>query len=104
MTSSYYIFDKYGGKFWYRYHNVLHNENGPAREEANFTGWYINGRLHRLDGPSSFFHSEPLGGKKTWCINGFNYNTKREFQKARTAYLKEIHQRRKKNTNDPNIL
>ena len=42
-----------GNKSWYL-NGKLHREDGPAREWANGDKvWYLNGKLHREDGPAS---------------------------------------------------
>ena len=55
-----------GDKFWYL-NGQLHREDGPACEYV--TGdkqWYINGKRHRDDGPAI----ECANGSKQWFING----------------------------------
>jgi hypothetical protein len=55
-----------GNKYWYLNGN-LHREDGPAVEGANGTKhWYLNGKLHREDGPA-FENSD---GNKYWYLNG----------------------------------
>ena len=56
----------YGSKEWY-VNGKLHREDGPAVEYANGTKeWCVNGRLHREDGPAV----EWADGTKSWWING----------------------------------
>jgi hypothetical protein len=46
------LIDKYGDKRWYLNGN-LHREDGPAIEEVDGTKfWYLNGERHREDGPA----------------------------------------------------
>lgn len=48
MAASYYIRNKYGTTRWYRYHNVVHREDGPAVEYFNHTKQRYNS--YALDG------------------------------------------------------
>ena len=55
-----------GDKSWYL-NGKLHREDGPAVEYANGTkSWYLNGELHREDGPAI----EYADGDKEWQLNG----------------------------------
>ena len=55
-----------GNKYWY-INGKLHREDGPAIERTNGTKqWYINGKLHREDGPAI----EYANGDKYWYLNG----------------------------------
>ena len=55
-----------GYKEWYLNGN-LHREDGPAIEYANGSKkWYLNGNLHREDGPAIEYAS----GTKSWYLNG----------------------------------
>ena len=55
-----------GDKYWY-INGKLHREDGPACECANGSKcWCINGKLHREDGPAI----ECADGDKYWYING----------------------------------
>jgi len=55
-----------GDKFWYL-NGKLHREDGPAVECANGDKfWYLNGNLHREDGPAIEYTS----GSKFWYLNG----------------------------------
>ena len=57
--------DSYGNKYWYL-NGKLHREDGPAIESANGTkSWYLNGKLHREDGPAV----ENSDGTKQWYLN-----------------------------------
>ena len=59
--------DNDGTNRWYL-NGKLHREDGPAIENVvegnNF--WYLNGQLHREDGPAI----EDLDGNKAWYLNG----------------------------------
>ena len=57
--------NKIGDTFWY-INGELHRENGPAIELADGYKWYINGELHREDGPAV----EYADGRKGWYIDG----------------------------------
>ncbi len=55
-----------GTKEWYL-NGKLHREDGPAREFPDGTKeWYLNGKLHREDGPAC----EYTNGVKFWYLNG----------------------------------
>jgi antitoxin component YwqK of YwqJK toxin-antitoxin module len=58
--------DTTGTKRWYL-NGKLHREDGPAVEWADGTkAWYLNGKLHREDGPAI----EYTDGTKKWYLNG----------------------------------
>ena len=62
------IVHKNGTKRWFL-NGLLHREDGPALEYHDGTNyWYINGLLHRLDGPAIIEST----GSKYWYINGKN--------------------------------
>ena len=55
-----------GDRFWYL-NGQLHREDGPALEQANgFRSWYVNGKRHREDGPAV----ERANGSRSWYLNG----------------------------------
>jgi hypothetical protein len=55
-----------GDKAWYL-NGVLHREDGPAIEHSNgHKEWYLNGYLHREDGPAVEWPS----GAEAWYLNG----------------------------------
>jgi hypothetical protein len=55
-----------GTKEWYL-NGKLHREDGPAVERASGTKqWLLNGSLHREDGPAL----EWADGNKYWFLNG----------------------------------
>ena len=55
-----------GDKSWYL-NGELHREDGPAIEFSNGNKlWYLNGKLHREDGPAVEWSS----GDKHWYLNG----------------------------------
>ena len=54
-----------GNKFWYL-NGELHREDGPAVEyDDGSKDWYLNGKLHREDGPAI----ECDDGSKAWYLN-----------------------------------
>jgi len=58
--------DAHGNKSWYL-NGDLHRTDGPAVELAGGDKrWYLNGKLHRTDGPAV----ELAGGDKYWWLNG----------------------------------
>ena len=55
-----------GDKQWYL-NGKLHREDGPAIERANGDkSWYLNGKCHREDGPAVEYDN----GSKHWYLNG----------------------------------
>lgn len=65
-----------GIKFWYL-NGKLHRLDGPAIEIADGTKqWYLNDKKHRIDGPAV----EMANGQKEWWIDGKKY-TEEEFNK-----------------------
>ena len=55
-----------GTKEWYL-NGKLHREDGPAIEWASGgKSWYLNGKVHREDGPAV----EWASGSKSWYLNG----------------------------------
>ena len=55
-----------GYKAWYL-NGKLHREDGPAYEGASgYKAWYLNGKRHREDGPAM----EWANGYKAWWLNG----------------------------------
>jgi len=58
--------DTEGTKYWYL-NGELHREDGPAAEYTNGAKfWCLNGKLHREDGPAV----ELTNGNKLWWLNG----------------------------------
>jgi len=58
--------DSDGSKSWYL-NGKLHREDGPAIEPSKGSkAWYLNGKLHREDGPAV----EYSDGDKEWYLNG----------------------------------
>ena len=63
--------DSDGNKFWYL-NGELHRTDGPAIEYANGDKfWYKNGKYHREDGPAV----EYAIGSKYWYLNGKRHRT-----------------------------
>lgn len=61
--------DEKGTKFWYL-NGKLHREDGPAVEYANGTKfWYLNDEPHREDGPAC----EYPDGEKYWYLDGIRH-------------------------------
>lgn len=55
-----------GDRHWYL-NGKLHREDGPAIENANGSRlWFINGQLHRTTGPAI----ERASGDRAWWLNG----------------------------------
>ena len=65
-----------GYKYWYL-NGKLHREDGPAIEYASGSKfWWLNGKRHREDGPAI----EYAGGNKYWYLNG-DYVTEEEHKR-----------------------
>lgn len=66
----------------YRLHNQygpLHCETGPAMVQYDwYNGWFINDKLHRVDGPAQ----EWVSGYKEWWYQGIKLacSTQEEFE------------------------
>jgi len=77
------VFDN-GDRIWYL-NGKIHREDGPAVEQSNGTlKWFLNGKRHREDGPAV----EHTNGTRWWFLNGEEY-TEEEFLK-KTAKAKEL--------------
>ena len=61
--------DENGAKWWYL-NGKLHREDGPAIEYADGSKhWWLNGQRHREDGPAV----ECADGSKFWWLNDRQY-------------------------------
>ena len=72
--------DKFGTRRYYNRAGQRHREEGPAVEWAAGSEWYINGVLHRVDGPAVIRCS----GTREWWINGTKYNKHDYYQQLKT--------------------
>jgi len=73
-----------GSRFWYL-NGKLHREDGPAIEYTDGTRiWWLDGKRHREDGPAI----ENADGTRYWYLNGEDY-TEEDFIK-KTAKVKEL--------------
>ena len=55
-----------GTRWWYL-NGKLHRVDGPAVECADgSSSWWLNGNLHRVDGPAVEWHT----GSRQWFLNG----------------------------------
>lgn len=63
-----YIETDYGAESYYKdpAKTILHRTDGPAIIASTGQSWWINGKLHRLDGPAK----EHKSGTKQWYVNG----------------------------------
>ena len=69
--------DSDGNFYWY-INGKLHREDGPAIEYADGSkAWFINGNRHRENGPAV----EYADGTKAWYINGSKL-TEKEFRES----------------------
>jgi len=72
-----------GTKFWYL-NGKLHREDGPACEYANGDKeWYLNNQLHREDGPAI----EWSDGTKGWFLNDERLTEEEFINKTKTKEL-----------------
>jgi hypothetical protein len=85
------VVDTFGTKRWYNDNRRFHRDDGPAVEyQHEYTNgskeWYIDGRLHRLDGPAIEWND----GDQEWYINGkrIDCNSNEEF--LRIVKMKEL--------------
>jgi hypothetical protein len=77
-----------GNRFWYL-NGVLHREDGPAVECLNGTReWYLNGKRHRTDGPAIEYPS----GKCYWYLNGEQVTEEVVMKPAKELTVAEIEQ------------
>ena len=91
-----------GSKWWYL-NGQIHREDGPAIEGADGTKyWYLNDQTHREDGPAI----EYSDGSKEWYLNGQRHRedgpaveylngTKEWWLNGREVTEEEINQRKK---------
>jgi hypothetical protein len=67
--TSYDVKDEHGTKYWYL-DGQLHRDDGPAIEHMNGSRkWYKHGKLHRIGGPAI----ENADGSEAWYIEGRGY-------------------------------
>jgi hypothetical protein len=75
-----------GSKYWYLNGN-LHREDGPAIERFNGDkSWYVNDKRHREDGPAI----EWSNGDKFWYINDIQIPCKTQEEFERLMRLKSF--------------
>ena len=73
-----------GNKYWYL-NGKLHREDGPAIEDASGSKyWHLNDRLHREDGPAV----ERANGYKEWWLD--NKRLSEEEHKRLTSPVVEM--------------
>ena len=78
------IYEVKGFGTYYYVNGKLHREDGPAIEYIfGDKHWHFNDNLHRLDGPAVEYFS----GEVYYYINGKQYPTKEEFESAAYMYL-----------------
>ncbi len=66
MNKSVFKTDTFGNKYWYL-NGKLHREDGPACEYTDGNkSWWKNGQRHREDGPAIEYYD----GTKYWYLNG----------------------------------
>ena len=75
--------DEYGTKHWYL-NGKIHRTDGPAIEYSNGTKcWYLNGERHRTDGPATEYYN----GTKRWYLNGINISQEEYLKRTRNFKL-----------------
>jgi hypothetical protein len=66
-----------GTKIWFL-NGKVHREDGPSVEYINGSKeWYLNGQRHRIDGPAIEF----ANGYKSWYLNGTKYSQEEWFDR-----------------------
>ena len=75
-----------GSKFWYL-NGHLHREDGPAIEYSDGDKyWYLNGQCHREDGPAIEYSS----GSKAWFLNDIQHTEEDYNKKMNPVTVKEL--------------
>jgi hypothetical protein len=75
-----------GDKMWYL-NGKLHREDGPAVEHPNGTKeWWLNDKLHREDGPAV----ERANGDKVWYLNHNRATALEVFKRANDEQRKHM--------------
>jgi hypothetical protein len=89
MTESTMIIKKYGNKYWYL-DGKLHREDGPAIECVNESKyWYQNDVLHREDGPAIEYTDGYTDCTKLWYLNGKQITEEEFITRTNDKLLKE---------------
>jgi hypothetical protein len=57
--------------------NPPQNYTGVVEYSMNIKEWYLNGELHRVDGPAIDY---PLAGYQRWFLNGIEYSQEEWFE------------------------
>ena len=74
--------DSEGNKFWYL-NDKLHRVDGPAVEcSSGDKYWYLNGKRHRVDGPAV----EYSDGSGYWYLNGIEYTENKYNEEIKRRY------------------
>ena len=89
--NDYWLLEQYNGVYdvddygiLYYLNGNLHREDGPAAEYiSGIKYWYINGKIHNLNGPACEWYDNI----KFYYIEGKQYDTKEEFEAATYMYL-----------------
>ena len=75
-----------GDRYWF-INGKLHREDGPAVEYANGNKfWYLNGELHREDGPAV----EHTDGSKFWYLNGEEVTEDEVMNRSKELTVSEV--------------
>ena len=79
--------DTSGNKRYY-VNNVLHREDGPAKEFVSGSKfWYKHGKFHREDGPAIEFDDS----RKQWFLNNTYYGKNNDFtNKSWKIFIKTL--------------
>ena len=65
-----------GSQAWYL-NGRLHREDGPAVINSNYQAWYFRGQLHRADGPAYI----QFDGFQSWFLRGVQVSAWEVFNK-----------------------
>jgi len=72
------------GKYWYL-DGELHRLDGPAVERTDgYKAWYCQNKNHRLNGPAVM----RTNGDNSWWVNGIQYIGGSKYKKAVKDYKK----------------
>jgi len=74
-----------GSKCWFL-NDLLHREDGPAKESVWYKAWYYHGKRHRLDGPAV----EVYNVHQSWWYYGVHIKCSSQEEFERLIKLKSL--------------
>jgi hypothetical protein len=71
---------------------LRHKSRGPAVRGCGMNEWWVNGKLHRLNGPAIIwkYKKNRQNRKKEWWIDGKRINCKDNEEFLRIVKMKEL--------------